>query len=211
MVRAGLALLSPLFLLLFLAFAGLPYPRWVEAEARTKAWRAGTRPYHVLGIDRSSVGSLRLTRIRTLMLNAPENAWAVLEDLERWPEFFRLFSEIRPVQTSEDFRRYRFFVRPPWPMADFESVVLVRSIPEEREILWNIEDGGLSGMFGRILVLDASPKQGSEIVYESFGAVGKSLPAWVVKIGLHIVLPGVLEELSERLQALYPSQPDNGP
>lgn len=145
------------------------------------------------------------------MLNAPEETWAVLDDLERWPEFFHLFTEIRPVEASEAFRRYRFSVRPPWPMADFESVVLVRSSSEERQILWNIEEGGMAGMFGRILVLGASPGQGSEIVYESFGSAGKRFPAWVVKIGLHIVLPGVLGQLSERLQALFPAPQIEGP
>ncbi len=96
-------------------------------------------------------------------------------------------------------------------MADFESLVLVRSSPEERQILWNIEEGAMAGMFGRILVLEASLQQGSEIVYESFGSAGKRFPAWVVKIGLHMVLPGVLGQLSERLQALFPGPQAEGP
>ena len=99
----------------------------------------------------------------------------------------------------------------PWPMADFDSVVLVRSSPQERQILWNVEEGGMAGMFGRILVLEASLEQGSEVVYESFGSAGKRFPAWVVKLGLHIVLPGVLGQLSERLQAQFPGPAGEGP
>jgi len=145
------------------------------------------------------------------MLKAPEQTWMVLDDLERWPEFFHLFSEIRPIETAPGLRRYRFSVRPPWPMADFDSVVLVRSSPQERQILWNVEEGGMAGMFGRILVLEASLEQGSEVVYESFGSAGKRFPAWVVKIGLHIVLPGVLGQLSKRLQAQFPGPAGEGP
>lgn len=203
MARLGCGLLATFFLALFLTFVGLPYPRSTEAEAGSDTRKAEPRPYRLLGIDRSTVGSLRLIRIRALMLNAPEQTWMVLDELERWPEFFHLFSEIRPVETSGGLRRYRFSVQPPWPMADFDSVVLVRSSPQERQILWNVEQGGMAGMFGRILVLEASPKPGSEIVYESFGSAGKRFPAWVVKIGLHIVLPGVLRQLSERLQAQF--------
>lgn len=211
MVRFRLALLAPFFIALFLVFAGLPALEGPEAEAGTKAWKAGARPYRILGIDRSTVGSLRVIRVRALLPNAPEEAWAVLDDLERWPEFFHLFSEIRPVETAEGFRRYRFSVRPPWPMADFESVVLVRSSPQERQMLWNIEEGGLAGMFGRIVVLEEALEQGSEILYESFGSAGKRFPAWVVKIGLHVVLPGVLGQLSDRLQAQFPGQKGDAP
>lgn len=211
MARLGCGLLATLFLALFPALAGSPYPGGAEVHAGSDIRKDVPRPYRLLGIDRSTVGSLRLIRIRALMLKGPEQTWMVLDDVERWPEFFHLFSEIRPVETSGELRRYRFSVRPPWPMADFDSVVLVRSSPQERQILWNIEEGALAGMFGRILVLEASLEQGSEVVYESFGSAGKRFPAWVVKIGLHIVLPGVLRQLSERLQAQFPKPAEKKP
>jgi len=103
--------------------------------------------------------------------------------------------------------RYRFYVSPPWPMADFESVVSVKRAPGERLLIWRVEEGGLAGMFGRVLVKEATG--GAEVVYDSYDSAKKSFPAWVVKIGLYIVLPGVLEDLTERIREQLPAvRPD---
>jgi len=179
----------------------------VEDPAAPPIRAASAEAYEVLEIERSTTGNIRLLRIRALVRKPPQETWAVILDMESWPEFLTLFSRVWFLGTVDDMARYRFFVSPPWPVADFESVVRVKSLPEQRLLLWNVQEGGLVGMYGKIYIQEATG--GSEVVYESYGSAGKSFPAWMVKIGLYLVVPEVLKDICRRIAEKFPSPEGN--
>jgi len=180
-----------------------------QGTALPRIQAAAAEAYEVLEIERGTTGNIRLLRIRTLVRHPPRETWAVLQDLESWPAFLDLFSRVMPLGTVDDLVRYRFFVSPPWPVADFESVVRFKSMAEQRLLDWNVEEGGLAGTSGKIYLREVMG--GSEIVYESYTSAGKSFPAWMVKIGLYLVVPGVLDDLCQRIAEKFPGLKENPP
>jgi hypothetical protein len=142
--------------------------------------------------------TLVATRIR-IFTDAPAGkTWAVLQDMEEWDRFIKLFSHIAPLETEGTETQYLLSVSPPWPIGDFDSVIRVEKLPEERQILWKVEKAKLTGNHGILSVKEADG--GSRIIYESYGPAKSAFPDWVMKIGINLVLPSVLKDFYREIR-----------
>jgi hypothetical protein len=177
------------------------HPAW-QAEGKVNKGRPSKemalQGVRIEEIYNNRTETLAATRIQVFTDAPAGKTWAVLQDLEEWDRFMKLFSRIAPLETEGTETRYRLSVAPPWPIGDFDSVVWVEKLPEERQILWNVRRAELTVKHGIISVEEAYG--GSRIIYESYGTAESAFPDWVMKIGINLILPSILKDLYQEIR-----------
>ncbi len=127
------------------------------------------------------------------------STWDLLKDVGEWHTFMGLFPESEILEADGLSKQVKFVVAPPWPIKQFTCVVQARERPEVRLIEWRVQEGKLKGNFG---ILSVEPFEGgSKIIYESTGPTRNAFPTWAVRIGVRIVLPGVLKDFYRKASA----------
>ena len=129
---------------------------------------------------------------------ALNSTWTVISDVGEWYTFVKLFSGSEIVENTGESKLVRLIVSPPWPLNDFSSLVETREVRDAHVINWKVQEGHLKGNFGTISVEEVAG--GSKILYESNGPMKNAFSNWAVRIGISIVLPGVLKDFHHRIQ-----------
>jgi hypothetical protein len=176
-------------------------PPW-QAEGKLNKGRpseeAALEGVRIEEVRNERTETLVATRIRIFTDAPPGKTWAVLQDLEEWDRFIKVFSHIAPLETEGTETRYLLSVSPPWPISDFDSVIRVKKLPEEKQIRWRVEREKLIGNHGIISVKEADG--GSRIIYESCGPAKTAFPDWVMKIGVNLILPSLLKDFYREIR-----------
>jgi hypothetical protein len=82
-------------------------------------------------------------------------------------------------------------------MRDFDSLIWMATLPEQRLIFWRADKDDLARSHGRIEVKEIAG--GTRVNYEIHSPVEKAFPPWVVRIGLGLVLPGIAKDFYKRI------------
>lgn len=167
---------------------------WAHVSRAEAAQREGDA-FHGIRVESFSrtVGDAYARMQVTVRSDTPVNsAWDILRNVDRWDTFMGLFPETDVVEATESYKRIRMVVSPPWPLKQFPCVVEAKERPEAHLIEWSVKEGKLKGNTGTIVVQGADG--GSRIVYESVGPSRNAFPNWAVRIGVRVVLPGVLKD-----------------
>ena len=182
----------PFVVLSLLALSGWPAIGHSEQE---KTAEGGIPPKglpHRKRIEQERTEAIAWLRVQVVADTGTEATWAALQNIEEWDQFLRIFSRITPVARTETMTRYRMAVSPPWPVRDFDSVIWMATLPEQRLILWTSDKDDLASSHGRIEVKEIAG--GTRVSYEMHSPVKQAFPPWVVRIGLYLVLPGVAQD-----------------
>ncbi len=187
--------LYPLVVLSLLALSGWP----ASGHSEQKTAKKGTSPkgFRVERIEQKRTEVIAWLRIQVVADTGTEETWAALRNIEEWPEFLRIFSQVTPVARTETMTRYRMSVSPPWPIRDFDSIIGMATLPEQRLIFWRSDKDDLTSSHGRIEVKKIAG--GTRISYEMHSPVKEAFPPWVVRIGLYLVLPGMAKDFYNRI------------
>ncbi len=193
------ATLRILFVVFAVSCAGL----WGRAErvcAEPQGAPTGARPagFRVEGIEQKRNELIAWLQVQVVADTQPGETWDVLQKMQEYPEFLDLFSRVTPVERTEKMTRYRMSISPPWPIRNFESVIWVTKLPEQRMMLWRSDKDDLEGSHGKVAVEEVPG--GSRVTYEILSPAKKAFPPWVVRIGLYLVLPGVAQDFYERIK-----------
>jgi hypothetical protein len=163
-----------------------------------KTQRAGHgKDFHIEEIQQKRTEAIAWLRVAVVARTGLEETWDVLQDIEAWDRFLRLFPRVTAIERTETMTRYRMLVSPPWPLRDFESFIWMAKLPEGHLIFWRSNKDDLRGSHGRIEV-EETPG-GTRVSYEIHSPVKTAFPKWVVRIGLHLVLPGMAQDFYERI------------
>ncbi len=187
------ALTWPLFLLVALSLLSLP------------GWKAGGRPkrepsseglpsrgYRVDKIEQRKTEAISWLRVEVVADTGPEEAWEALSDIEGWARHLRIFTRITPVAKTETMTRYSMSVSPPWPIRDFESVIWLAVLPNQRLMIWRSDKDDLLKSHGRIEVKEI--RGGTRVSYEMHSPAKSFYPPWMIRIGLYLILPGIAQD-----------------
>jgi hypothetical protein len=185
----------PLIVLSLLALSGWPASGHPEQETIQRDMPQ--KGFRVEQIEQERTEAIAWLRVEVVADTGTEATWAVLENIEEWDQFLRIFPKITPVARTETMTRYRMAVSPPWPVRDFDSIIWMATLPEQRLILWTSDKDDLASSHGRIEVKEIAG--GTRISYEMHSPVKQAFPPWVVRIGLYLVLPGVAKDFYERI------------
>jgi len=160
---------------------------------------AGIPPkgFRVEQIEQKRTEATAWLRVQVVADTGTEATWAVLQNIEEWDQFLRIFSRITPLARTETMTRYRMAVSPPWPIRDFDSTIWMAKLPEQHLILWMSDKDDPASSHGRVEVKEIAG--GTRISYEMHSPVKQAFPPWVVRIGLYLVLPGVAKDFYERI------------
>ena len=170
--------------------SGHPEQETIEGDMPQKGFR-------VEHIEQRRTEAIAWLRVQVVADTGTEATWAVLENIEEWDQFLRIFPRITPVARTETMTRYRIAVSPPWPVRDFDSLLWMATLPEQRLILWTSNKDDLASSHGRIEVKEIPG--GTRINYEIHSPVEDTFPPWVVRIGLYLILPGMAQDFYERI------------
>ena len=185
----------PLIVLSLIALSGWPASGYPEQE--TAEGGIPPKGFHVERIEQKRTEVIAWLRIQVVANTDTEATWAALENIEEWDQFLRIFSRITPVARTETMTRYRMAVSPPWPVRDFDSLIWMAPLPEQRLMFWRADKDDLARSHGRIEVKEIPG--GTRISYEIHSPVKEAFPPWVVRIGLYLVLPGIAKDFYERI------------
>ena len=185
----------PLILLSLIAFSGWPAKGSTDQES--SEGDIPQKGFRIESIEQKRTEAISWIQIRVVADTGPEATWAVLGNIEAWDEFLRIFPQITPVARTETMTRYKMAVSPPWPVRDFDSLIWMATLPEQRLILWRSDKDDLARSHGRIEVKEIPG--GTRINYEYISPVKEAFPPWVVRIGLYLVLPGIAKDFYERI------------
>jgi hypothetical protein len=180
----------PFVVLSLFALSGWPASGYAEQE--TAEGDSPPNGFHIEHIEQKRTEAIAWLRIQVVADTNTEATWAALENIGEWDQFLRIFSRVTPVARTETMTRYRMAVSPPWPVRDFDSILWMATLPEQRLILWTSDKDDLESSHGRIEVKEIAG--GTRINYEMHGPVKEAFPPWVVRIGLYLVLPGVAQD-----------------
>jgi hypothetical protein len=180
----------PLIILYLLALSG--WPAIGHTEQETSEGGIPPKGFRVELIEQERTEAIAWLRVQVVTDTGTEATWAALQNIEEWDQFLRIFSRITPVARTETMTRYRMAVSPPWPVSDFDSIIWMATLPEQRLILWRADKDDLASSHGRIEVKEIAG--GTRINYEMHSPVKQAFPPWVVRIGLYLVLPGVAQD-----------------
>lgn len=173
-------------------FALSGWPESGHSEQETAEGGIPPKGFHVENIEQKRTEAIAWLRIQVVADTDTGATWAALENIEEWDQSLRIFSRITPVARTETMTRYRMAVSPPWPVRDFDSILWMATLPEQRLILWTSDKDDLTSSHGRIEVKGIAG--GTRIIYEMHSPVKQAFPPWVVRIGLYLVLPGVAQD-----------------
>lgn len=194
-MRSCRKLSFPLVALSLFALSGWP----TNVHPKQEATEAGIRPkgFRVEQIQQKRTEAISWIRVQVVADTGTEETWAVLQDIEAWDEFLRIFPRITPLTRTETMTRYRIAVSPPWPIRDFDSIIWIATLPEQRLMIWRADKDDLARSHGRIEVREITG--GTRVSYEINSPVKSAFPPWVVRIGLHLVLPGMAKDFYRRI------------
>ncbi len=190
-------------LLVFITTAGLllgaPFGQVENAPPQASPYvekpKKGIRINHV---DRDADASVAWLKIRVLSDTAIEETWEVVQTLENWDQAMDLISRVETLGEDNGEIRYKLYVSPPWPLGNFDSIVRITRTGKPRMFLYRVEQGFMQGSFGKISAGE-TPDGGSWIFFENYGAPSARFPDWMVKIGIHLVVPSVLKDIHKRI------------
>jgi len=185
----------PLLVLSLLALSGWPVSGHSEQE--TAEGGIPRKGFGVEHIEQKRTEAISWIRVQVAADTGTEETWAVLQNIEAWNEFLRIFSRITPVARTETMTRYRMAASPPWPIRDFDSLIWMATLPEQRLILWRADKDDLARSHGRIEVKEITG--GTRVNYEIHSPTQSAFPPWIVQIGLRLVLPGIARDFYERI------------
>lgn len=168
------------------------WPASGHAEQETAEGGIPPKGFRIERIEQERTDAIAWLRIQVVADTGTEATWAALQNIEEWDQFLRIFSRITPVARTETMTRYRMAVSPPWPVRDFDSIIWMTTLPEQRLILWTSDKDDLESSHGRIEVKEIAG--GTRIIYEMHSPAKQAFPPWVVRIGLYLVLPGVAQD-----------------
>ena len=192
---------SRLLILCAMAAAVMAGPLPVQGEPVSPSGRARPeRARHGIqidSIDRDADQNSAWLRIQALSDTPVKESWEVMRDIERWDQVMDLISGVEVLGREQAETMYRLSISPPWPLSDYFSIVRVRESEEERTITYRVDQGFLFGTFGTISV--GEDPAGSWMRFENLGSPQRRFPDWMLKIGVHLVLPSVLKDLRERI------------
>ncbi|MGW8322447.1 MAG: hypothetical protein ACWGSD_12930 [Thermodesulfobacteriota bacterium] len=172
-------------------------PALGHSEKETTEGDIPPKGFRVERIEQKRTEEIAWLRVQVVADTGTEATWAVLQNIEEWDQFLRIFSRITPVARTETMTRYRMSVSPPWPVRDFDSVIWMETLPEERLILWTSDKDDPTSSHGRVEVKEITG--GTRVSYEMHSPAKQAFPQWVVRIGLYLVLPGVAKDFYERI------------
>jgi hypothetical protein len=154
--------------------------------------------FRVESVEQENTETISWLRIQVAADTGLGETWAVLQNIEEWAEFLDIFSRVTPVEKTETMTRYWFSVSAPWPVPDFDSVVWIATLPDQRVMLWRKHKERMTSSHGKIAVKEIPG--GSRVIYEIHTPAEKAFPPWVVRIGLYLVLPGMARDFYDRIQ-----------
>lgn len=191
--------LGNLLFLLAVCFTGLAgRPESAHGEPSKDPKGEPLVGFRVEGVEQKRTEVIAWLRVQVVADTQPAETWDVLQKMQEYPEFMNLFSRVTPVERTETMTRYRMSISPPWPIRNFDSVIWVAKLPEQRMMLWRSHKDDLEGSHGKVTVEEIP--EGSRVTYELLSPAKKAFPPWVVRIGLYLVLPGVAKEFYERIK-----------
>lgn len=153
--------------------------------------------YRIEGIQQKRTGTISWLRVQVVADTDLERTWAALQDIDSW-SFLRIFSGITPLERNGNMTLYRMSVSPPWPIRDFDSLIWMATLPEQRLMLWRSNKDDLTESHGRIEVRELPG--GTLVNYEMHSPAKGSFPPWMVRIGLYLILPGIAQDFYDRIQ-----------
>lgn len=159
---------------------------------------------HIEHIDRDANANVAWIKIRVLSDTPAQETWGVIDDIKHWDLAMNLVSKTESLGKQGNVSQYKLFISPPWPLSDFYSMVKVRRTSKPYLFMYWVTEGFLQGSFGKISVGEVPG--GSWIFFENFGSPKNRFPDWMIKIGIHLVLPSVLKDLHKRIKDSQPSQ-----
>jgi hypothetical protein len=154
--------------------------------------------YRIEEIEQKRTDVISWLRVQVVADAGVKETWAVLQAVEEWDKFLRIFPRVAVLERSETMTRYRFSVSPPWPVGKFDSLIWMAALPEQRLMLWRSHRDDLTKGHGRIEVRETP--EGTRVSYEMHSPAKGAFPPWVVRIGLYLVLPGVAQDFLDRIR-----------
>ena len=167
------------------------------AEPETPDGETPLEGFRIERIEQKRTDEIAWMRIQVVADRGSEATWAVLQNIEEWSHFLRIFSQITPVERARTMTRYQLYVSPPWPLGDFVSTVWIAKLPDQRLMLWRADRETLTNSHGRVEVKQIAG--GTRVIYEFQSPARKAFPPWVVRIGLYLVLPGIAKDFYDRI------------
>jgi len=189
----------PAFITAVILLLSVPYARADDTQSQDPVQEQQLeKGIHIDNIDRDTDGTIAWIKIRVLTDTAIEETWEVIQGLEDWDKAMDLISKVEILGEENEETRYKLFVSPPWPLGDFDSSVRVRKTSQPHLFLYWVEKGFMQGTFGKMSAGE-EPGGGSWILFENYGSAAARFPDWMVKIGIHLVVPSVLKDIHERI------------
>ena len=189
-MRRGMKRFSLLFVLSLLALPG--WPAIGHAIEETPEGDISKKGFRIEQIEQKRTEAISWVRVQVVADTGVEETWAALRNVEAWAQYLRVFSQITPVARTRTMIRYRMAVTPPWPVRDFESLIWLAALPEQRLMIWRSDKDDLAQSHGRIEVKEIAG--GTRVSYEIHSPVKRAFPPWVLRIGLRLVLPGIAKD-----------------
>ena len=187
----------PLIVLSLLALSGLPVIGYAAEESPEGG--IPRKGFRVEQIEQKRTEAISWIRVQVVADTGVEETWAALRNIEAWDEYLRIFTQITPVARTKTMTRYQMAVSPPWPIRDFDSLIWLATLPEQRLMIWRADKDDLARSHGRIEVQEITG--GTRVSYEIHSPLKKAFPLWVVRIGLRLVLPGIAKDFYEWIKA----------
>jgi hypothetical protein len=185
----------PLLILSLLSLSG--WPAVGRAEQEPPKGGTPAKGYRIERIEQKRTAVISWVRVQILTDAELDKTWAVLQNIEAWDEFLRVFSLITPVARTDTMIRYRMAVSPPWPVPDFDSLIWIATLPEQRLMIWRGDKDDLTRSHGRIEVKEIAGW--TRVSYEIHSPAQGAFPPWVVRIGLRLVLPRIVKDFYGRI------------
>jgi hypothetical protein len=176
------------------AWAGPP-PQVREAQtAQTEQGRR--KGIHIDRVDRSGDEKLSWIRILVHSDTPIKETWSILQDVEHWDRITKLFTRIDLLEAGDHENRYKLHVSPPWPLANYYSIMRVRLGREANRFEYWIDEGYMYGTFGA--VSGGQDGEGCWLLFENFGSPERRFPDWMTKISVYLAMPSVLKDVRNR-------------
>jgi hypothetical protein len=194
----GWTLLSTLALLLCLLFPSGSSPAG-PAKPQETVETSPAPGFRVEEIEQKRTDRISWLRVQVAADTGVAETWTALQAVEEWGKFLRIFSDVAVLERWGAMTRYRFSVSPPWPIGNFDSLIWISVLPEQRLMLWRSNRDDLTRSHGRIEVREMPEGTGTRVSYEMHSPAQGAFPPWVVRIGLYLVLPGVAQDFLDRI------------
>jgi len=193
----------------FAAPAGLPdqYAQSPDGDAMTEKEQAALDGGKILVHLKDMPGTaIKKARAIALFDAAPEEVFAVLTDVEEFPNFMPYCKKAELQRQEDGWSWVSFRLHFLWPIGDRYYVLRLarqREVVDERPVLisrWEHvpNSGNIEDTYGSWEIL-AYDKGRSFVRYTVFADPGGRLPAWARNMATNIVVPKVIKGLRKRL------------